>query len=172
MTIRTSLISIYYEYGVENRSGWVNFCCGIHQSFCGGWDQQCRDWRVSLVQAPLESVLWPWVLVFVRLCVCPPRVEPLIAPSYGLPAVKPCWSSKPNILGDSPDARPLGWGAWCGDQNFCNIVVLQFVGHPTIWYGNLLYKCVSPTVLLWFVFLHTHFFARCLYVCVCVHVYI
>ena len=37
----------------------------------------------------------------------------------GTPAVKPHWSSKPDSLpAPPPIARPPGWGAWHGAQNF------------------------------------------------------
>ena len=37
--------------------------------------------------------------------------------SHGAPAVKPCWSSKPNALESlPPDAGHLGWGDWRGTQ--------------------------------------------------------
>ena len=173
MTIQTSLIS-YYEEGVENRSGWVNLCCGVHQGFM--W------WVLGLVgKSGLGTYGVSAFALGAGVCkvLCVSSKSGIsIAPSYGTPEVKPCWSSKPNTLGDSPtEARLIGCGAWHGDQsfhtpwaNFCNIIVLQSVGHPTVWYGNLLYNCVSPTLLLWFVPLHTHFFARYLCVWVCVRV--
>ena len=38
--------------------------------------------------------------------------------SCGIPVFKPCWSSKPNVLGAAPpDARAPSWRAWCGTWN-------------------------------------------------------
>ena len=39
--------------------------------------------------------------------------------SSGIPAIKPHWPSEPDSLGTPPPvARPLGWEACHGDQNF------------------------------------------------------
>ena len=36
-------------------------------------------------------------------------------------------------------------------ENFCDIIILQFVGHPPGWYGIWLYcECAPPTISLWF----------------------
>ena len=57
-------------------------------------------------------------------------------------AIKPHWPSKLNTLGAlPPDARPLGWRDWLPSsewgselslmwENFCNLIVLQFVENP------------------------------------------
>ena len=77
--------------------------------------------------------------------------------SWGIPAIKPLWSSKSNSLGAPPPfVRPSGWGAWRGAQNFhsygrtSGIIIFQFVGHPPSRYGIWFYcDCTPPTILLW-----------------------
>lgn len=52
-----------------------------------------------------------WVPVHVNFHVCPSRVESVSPSPFEIPALKPCWSLKPNILGLSPpSARHPGWG--------------------------------------------------------------
>lgn len=69
--------------------------------------------------------------------------------SWGAPASKPCWPSKPSALGAHlPSAGIPACRAQRGAQNFCPAVVLQFVGHPP---GSD-YIASPPLlpVLLWF----------------------
>ena len=53
----------------------------------------------------------------------------------------------------TPRLGSLTWGSelsllW---ENFCDIIILQFVGCPTRGYGIRLYhKCAPPTILFWF----------------------
>ena len=70
-----------------------------------------------------------------RPCVCPPRVEslsPLLL--WNSCAQARLWG----LLLPMPD--PPGWGAWCGAQlsllweNFCDLIVFQFVRHPPVGY--------------------------------------
>ena len=94
-----------------------------------------------------EVLFFPWVLVQ-----CLPRVMslfPLVlvyafqewclcfCQSFGAPAIKFHWPSKSATLRAlTPDARPQAWVTWYGAQNshfwvnFCNIIILHFVGHP------------------------------------------
>ena len=109
-----------------------------------------QDQQVSLAQAPMKSLLLPWVPVCVRPCVYPPRVEsvsPILWSSYSQTLLP----SKPNTLGDSPpDVGPQGWGAWrlAQDSSSCGrISVIQLFSG---WYGIFYIKCTPLTVSLWF----------------------
>ena len=51
------------------------------------------------------------------VCETPPREESPFLPVL-CSSCKSCWPSMPKVLGAlSPDARLLGWGAWCGTQS-------------------------------------------------------
>ena len=77
-----------------------------------------QDQQVCLVQAPMKSLLFPWVPVHTRPVHTLQMWHFYFPQSYGVPAIKPHWPSKPSALGPPPpDARPPGWEACCGAQN-------------------------------------------------------
>ena len=84
-----------------------------------------------------------WVLVCTRLCVCSPRVESLFSSVLWKSCNQILLAFKVSFSGDSysccqtPRLGNLTWGSepslqW---ENFCGIIVLQFVGHPPGSYG-------------------------------------
>ena len=80
-----------------------------------------------------------WILVYVRLCVHPPRVEFLFLPVPWMSCDQTQLAFKARFSGDSSSPRlgSLMWGSelsllW---DNFCGIIVFQFVGCPPGWYG-------------------------------------
>ena len=58
---------------------------------------------------PGSWCMWEFVCTLQEWSLCFPL-------SCGAPAIKPQWPSKTNALGVPPNARPPGWGAWCGAQ--------------------------------------------------------
>ena len=117
-----------------------------------------QDQQLGLAQAPSSHCFFPWVLVCTRPCVHPPRMESLF----------------PSVLWTSCNQAPLGGSevssSWCqtprlGEltwgselsllwENFCDIIVLQFVDCPPGGYGIWLYhKCTPPTISLGFFFM-------------------
>ena len=73
--------------------------------------------------------------------------------SCGIARIKHHWLSKPGSLGASPPvARSPGWGTsqWSSElslwwENFCGIIVFQFVGHSHHRYGIWFYPDCAPT---------------------------
>ena len=96
-----------------------------------------RDQQVGLAQAPMKSLILPWVLVHVRVRVYPPRVESLFPPVLWSSCNQATVAFKDKCSGGSsqcqtPRLGSLMWGSevsllW---ENFCDIIILQFVGHP------------------------------------------
>ena len=85
----------------------------------------------------------PWVLVHTGLCVHPPRVESLFSPVLWKSCNQTLLACKTRLSGDSssccrtPRLGSLMWGSelsllW---DNFCGIIVFQFVGCPPSRYG-------------------------------------
>ena len=80
-----------------------------------------------------------WVFVHTRFCLCPSRLESHFPQSCRSPIIKSHRTSRsdsleiPSPLSD-PQARSLMWGSETSQQweNFCGIIVLQFVGSPTL----------------------------------------
>ena len=123
-----------------------------------------QDQHVGLAQAPMKSLLLPWVLVHMRPCVCPPRVESLF----------------PSVLLSSCNQAPLAFKAeysgssssWYQTSRLARLTPQFWVGLRTLthvgkllqsncspvcreprWYGIWLYcKCCPSTILLWFLF--------------------
>ena len=98
-------------------------------------------YQVGLAQS-LKG-FYPWVLVHTRLCVCPPRTEFLFHPVLWKPCIQTLLAFKARFSGDSssryriPRLGSLMWGSelslpW---ENFCDIIILQFVSHPPSRYG-------------------------------------
>ena len=95
----------------------------------------------------------------VRFSVCPLRVSLYFPQSFGAPEIKPNWSSRSNALGNTfwvqdPQAGEpnMGLRTLTALENHCNIIILQFVGHPPRVMG-LDYIASLPLlpVSLWFV---------------------
>ena len=91
------------------------------------------------------------------LCVCPPRVESLFPPVLSKSCNKIPLAFKIWFSGNSfsccrtPRLGRLMWGSEPSLQwvDFCGIIVLQFVSHPSS--GNRIWfycDCTHPTVLL------------------------
>ena len=89
------------------------------------------------------TVLFPLVLVHTKFCVCPPRVESLFPPYLWKSCNQILLAFKVRFPGDSLSCYQtsrlgsLTWGSEPSQQweNFCGIIVLQFVGHPPGRYG-------------------------------------
>ena len=65
------------------------------------------SYEVTTLPGPNEQ----WTLCVPSKSFCFPQF-------LGASVIKPCWPSKPNVLGALPsDARPLSWGACHGAQN-------------------------------------------------------
>ena len=100
-----------------------------------------------------------WVLVCIRFCLCPPRLESLFPPvlwkSYN--QIPLTCKGIPRFPRDSqslcriPSLGSLMWGSeplqqW---ENFLGIIVLQVVGHPPSRFGIWFYHhCAPPTISL------------------------
>ena len=101
----------------------------------------------------------PWVLMCTLLCLCPPGVESLFPPVLSescnqFPLAFKVWfSGNCSSCCWTPRLGSLTWGSEPSLQwvNFCGIIVLQFVSHPSSSYGIWFYcDCAPPTVSLWF----------------------
>ena len=115
-----------------------------------------QDQQAGPTQAPIELLLLPLVPVHVRVYVHPLRVKsvfPTILWSscfQALLAFKSKYSGGSSSQCQTPGLGSLMWGSdlsllW---ENLCNIIILQFVGHPPRGYG---FACiVSLPLLLWF----------------------
>ena len=122
-----------------------------------------RNWNPVLSccrPRPPEKVIAPspWVLVCTRLCVYPPRVEPLFSPVLWKSCNQIPLAFKARFSADSssscqiPRLGRLTWGSEPSVQweNFCGIIILQFVGRPPGCYGIWFYRdCAPPTFSLW-----------------------
>ena len=95
--------------------------------------------QVGLAQTPMKSLLLPWVPVYVRPCVHPPRVESLFPPVLRSSCTQAPLNFKAECSGaPPPNAGPLGRRAWLGAQSShsCGrISVIQlfsslWVAHP------------------------------------------
>ena len=118
------------------------------------WNQQ-----VGLAQVPKKSLTLLCVPVCMRPCVFPPRVKFSFPPSPMELLNRSLVGLQSQMLGgfflwcQIPGLRSLMWGLklsllW---ENFCNIIILQFVDCPTTGYGIWLHhKCAPLTLLLWF----------------------
>ena len=103
--------------------------------------------------------LFPWALVCSRPCMCPPRVKFLYSPVLWNSCNQTLMFFKARFSGGSSSCCQtlwlgrLRWGSelslpW---QNFCGIIVFQFVGCPPRRYGILFYcDFAPPTISLWF----------------------
>ena len=100
----------------------------------------------------------PWVLMCTLLCVCPQRVESLFSPVLSkscnqvLLAFKVWFSGNSSSHCFTPRLRSLMWGSEPSLQwvDFCGIIVLQFVCHPSSGYGIWFYcDFAPPTISLW-----------------------
>ena len=92
-----------------------------------------------------------------RPCVCPPRVDFLSLPGLWNSCTWASLAFKTKCSGGSfwwqtPRMGSLMWGSelsllW---ENFCNITVFHFVGHPSSRYGIwVYYQSIAPTISLW-----------------------
>ena len=85
----------------------------------------------------------PWVLVYTRFCLYPPRVESLFSPDLWKSCNQIPLAFKVRFPGDFlslcqiPRLGSLMWGSESCQQreNFSGITVLQTVGHPPSGYG-------------------------------------
>ena len=100
----------------------------------------------------------PWVLMHTLLCLCPPRGEYLFPPVLSkscnrIPLAFKVWfSGNSSSHCRTPRLGSLTWGSepslWWVD--FCGIIVLQFVSHPSSSYRFWFYcDCAPPTISLW-----------------------
>ena len=99
-----------------------------------------------------------WVLVHTRPSVSPPRVEFLFPPVLWNSCDQTLLTFKVRVPGGSssfcqtPSLGSLTWGSefsllW---ENFCGIIIFQFVGCPPSGDGILFYHdCAASTILLW-----------------------
>ena len=112
-----------------------------------------QNTQVSLIQAPMTSLILPWVLVSTRPCVHSPRVEFLFPPvlrsscTQPLLAFKARCSRGPSPQCQTPRVGSLIWGSelsllW---ENFCDTIVIQFMGCPP---GELIILQVCPSFCL------------------------
>ena len=114
-----------------------------------------QDQQVGLAQAPMKSLLLLWVLVCVRPWVHPPWVE-FFTPVLWSSCTQAPLAFKAKYSGGSSSwcqTRRLGSLIWGSEfsllwENFCDIIVLQFVGHPPWWYGIWLYCEYAPSYCL------------------------
>ena len=95
----------------------------------------------------------PWVLVHLRLCVHPSRVDSLFPPVCGSQtplAFKARFSGDSSSLCQTPRLGSLRWGSelsllW---DNFCGIIVFHFVGHRLSRHGIWVYCDYIPSTVL------------------------
>ena len=84
-----------------------------------------------------------WVSVYMKPCVCRPRVESLLPPVVRSSCIQALLAFKAKCFGDSSSGCQtlrlgiLTWGSglsllW---ENLCNIIIFQCVGHPPNGYG-------------------------------------
>ena len=121
-----------------------------------------QDQHVGLAQAPVKSLLFPWLLVCTRICMHPARVESLLPPvlwrscSQAPLPFKVKYSGGSSSPYQTPSLGSLMWDSqlsllW---KNFSDIIILQFVIRPPKGYGICLYdECILPTILLSFFFM-------------------
>ena len=112
-----------------------------------------QNTQVSLIQAPMMSLILPWVLVSTRPCVHSPRVEFLFPPVLWRSCTQPLLVFKarcsrgPSPQCQTPRVGSLIWGSelsllW---ENFCDTIVIQFMGCPP---GELIILQVCPSFCL------------------------
>lgn len=83
-----------------------------------------------------KSLLFPWISLYTRPYMHPPRIEPLFCPVLLRPYDSAPLAFKARYSGgsfssQSPRLRSLKWGSELSLlENFCDIVVTQFVGCP------------------------------------------
>ena len=101
---------------------------------------------------------FPWVLVCILFCVCPPTVESLFPPVLSKSCNQISLAFKVWFSGDSSSCcwtPRLGRLTWVSEPSlqwvdFCGIMVLQFVSHPPSGYGIWFYHdCTPPNLSLW-----------------------
>ena len=104
------------------------------------------------------TALFPWVLVRTRPCVCSPRVKFLFPSVLWNSCDQTLLAFKARFSGGSfshcrnPKLGSLMWGSelsllW---ENFCGIIISQFVGRPPSRYGIRFYcNCAPSIILLW-----------------------
>ena len=107
------------------------------------------------------TAIFPLVLVYMCPCACSPRVEFLFPPVlcnffYQTPLVfKARFSGVSSSCCQTPRLGSLKWGSEISLQweNFCSIIVFQFVGHPPVGHEIWFYcYCTPPTMSLWLFF--------------------
>ena len=117
-----------------------------------------QDQQVGLGRALMKSLLLPWVSVHTRPCVHPPSVESLFVPVLWSFCIQALLASKANCSQGSsswcqtPRLGSLAWGSELSVllENFCDTIILWFVGHPPGWDGIWLYCVCAPLTVLGF----------------------
>ena len=122
-----------------------NCCC---QCLCPHGEPQPPPTSVGDLPTPASwfgstsygvTALFPWVLVWTRLCVCPPRVESLFPPVLWKSCNQILLDFKVGFSGDSYShcwTPRLGSLTWVSEpsvqwENFCGIIILHLVvTHP------------------------------------------
>ena len=95
----------------------------------------------------------PFILVHMRTCVCPPRVQFLYLPVLWNSCSQTTLAFKAIFSGGY--SSHLGSLMWSSEllflqENFCGIIIFQFLGSPPGVFRILFYcDCASPTILLW-----------------------
>ena len=114
--------------------------------------------QVDLAQAPIKVLLLPWVLVHMRFCVSPLRVKSFSPSLVGLLQLSPTGLQSEMVWGLlflvlDLQTGVLTWGStfslWW--ENFCNIIILQFVDCASEDYGICLYGESTPPTSLVFI---------------------
>ena len=104
--------------------------------------------QVGMTQTPMRSLLFPLVLVCMRSCVCPPRVEFLFPPvwwnSYAqtLLTFKATCSEGVSSHYQTPRLGNLMWGSefWLLSESLCDITISQFEGAHLVSMGFVFYQ--------------------------------
>ena len=96
------------------------------------------------------TLFFPWVPMCMRLCVCPPAVECLFPSALWKSWGQTPLPSEPESLGPLQLPEPqLGNLLWDSEfsllwENFCGIIVFQFMGCPPSLYGICFYYDWAP----------------------------
>ena len=114
--------------------------------------------QVGLAQAPMKSLLFLWVPEHLRPCGHPPRVEFLLHPvlwsscGQALMTFKAKCSGSTSSWCQTPRLGSLTWGSELSflQENLCDMIIFQSVGHPPGGYGTWFYhECAPPAISLW-----------------------
>lgn len=82
--------------------------------------------------------------------------------SYSSPGYKPCWFSKPDVMGAHfPGAGPQVWGAWCGAQTpllrenlrVCEVPSHLWVAMLGVWVLMRPHLCPPPVSMCFFLYI-------------------